>query len=203
MGEYQGRLQRFNSRLAWRDAMSASVLGLPSNPQSILDVGCGIGTLANMMSARWPNARIIGVEPDPHSLAEARKVSSQKVLFSGAIDIFYGRHDLITCMFVLGHAKSPEDLLLSMLMSMHRDGTLILAIPNQRFDTLMKPYNLLTGYRDDPTLKHRWTPKEFIRWLESYGLKVKDVQFHGDKVKWLPKTPKSLMSWMFVRVGKV
>jgi SAM-dependent methyltransferase len=37
----------------------------------VVDVGCGTGTLAVMAKARSPNARVIGIDPDPRALARA------------------------------------------------------------------------------------------------------------------------------------
>jgi len=53
----------------WR-ALTVMYLG-PRPGEVILDVGCGTGTLAVLLSRVEPRARIIGVDPDPDVLAVA------------------------------------------------------------------------------------------------------------------------------------
>lgn len=48
--------------------------------ETILDVGCGTGTLAIIMKRRAPDARVIGIDPDPATLAiAARKAEAAGV----------------------------------------------------------------------------------------------------------------------------
>jgi trans-aconitate 2-methyltransferase len=41
-------------------------------PETVVDLGCGAGTLAPLLLARWPQARLIGVDSSPEMLAKAR-----------------------------------------------------------------------------------------------------------------------------------
>ena len=42
------------------------------SPQTIVDLGCGTGNVSRLLSERWPQARIIGVDSSPAMLREAR-----------------------------------------------------------------------------------------------------------------------------------
>jgi trans-aconitate 2-methyltransferase len=42
-------------------------------PASVVDLGCGAGNLAPLLQARWPAARLTGVDSSPEMLARARK----------------------------------------------------------------------------------------------------------------------------------
>ena len=53
----------------WREALIEQIA--PRDGQSILDVGCGTGTLAIMLKRCSPGARIVGLDPDPEVLARA------------------------------------------------------------------------------------------------------------------------------------
>ena len=53
----------------WREALIEQIA--PSNGQTILDVGCGTGTLALLLKRRAPGARLVGLDPDPEVLARA------------------------------------------------------------------------------------------------------------------------------------
>ncbi len=42
------------------------------SPRSIVDLGCGAGNVTEALKARWPEARITGVDSSPEMLARAR-----------------------------------------------------------------------------------------------------------------------------------
>ncbi|HJS39189.1 MAG TPA: methyltransferase domain-containing protein [Burkholderiales bacterium] len=44
-----------------------------ASPASVVDLGCGAGNLAPLLLARWPQARLTGVDNSPEMLARARK----------------------------------------------------------------------------------------------------------------------------------
>jgi trans-aconitate 2-methyltransferase len=41
-------------------------------PETVVDLGCGAGTLAPLLLERWPQARLLGVDGSPEMLARAR-----------------------------------------------------------------------------------------------------------------------------------
>ncbi|MCX7586295.1 class I SAM-dependent methyltransferase [Phenylobacterium sp. 58.2.17] len=59
----------------WRTALLKLVA--PREHEIILDVGCGTGTFALMLKAASPDARIIGVDPDPNVLALAKRKADE------------------------------------------------------------------------------------------------------------------------------
>jgi trans-aconitate 2-methyltransferase len=45
-------------------------------PETIVDLGCGTGNVTRLLAARWPRARVIGVDSSPAMLAEAKATSA-------------------------------------------------------------------------------------------------------------------------------
>ena len=45
------------------------------SPDRIADLGCGTGTSTAVLRARWPDARLIGVDSSPEMLGVARKAA--------------------------------------------------------------------------------------------------------------------------------
>ncbi|MFF0865227.1 class I SAM-dependent methyltransferase [Nonomuraea sp. NPDC003560] len=57
----------------WRSLVAMHVAPRPDD--TIVDVGCGTGSQAMLLHRLEPRARIIGVDPDPETLAQARRKS--------------------------------------------------------------------------------------------------------------------------------
>jgi ubiquinone/menaquinone biosynthesis C-methylase UbiE len=53
----------------WRDALLDQIA--PRDGETILDVGCGTGTLAVLLKRRAPGVRVVGLDPDSQALALA------------------------------------------------------------------------------------------------------------------------------------
>ncbi len=66
------------------DRVQRAVLGLvegEANPESILDVGCGTGRLLRKARERWPNARLIGVDPAEGMIEKARLLTPNATFY--------------------------------------------------------------------------------------------------------------------------
>ena len=68
-GAYDLAIHLLTRERRWRDALLAQVT--PGSGETILDVGCGTGSLAIMLKRAAPGARVIGLDPDPQVLAIA------------------------------------------------------------------------------------------------------------------------------------
>lgn len=55
----------------WRSALVAQVR--PKTGETIVDIGCGTGSLLLRLGKAAPSARLIGIDPDPVVLARARR----------------------------------------------------------------------------------------------------------------------------------
>ena len=64
------------------DLLSAVAL---ESPATILDLGCGTGNMTNFFSARWPDARIVGLDNSPEMLAKARDAHPDQKWIEGDV----------------------------------------------------------------------------------------------------------------------
>ena len=53
-----------------------------SDPRTVVDLGCGPGTLTATLAERWPDATVTGIDNDPAMLAKARSQAVGRVAFS-------------------------------------------------------------------------------------------------------------------------
>ena len=53
--------------------------GPKGGPGCVIDVGCGTGRLLRAVSSRWPNARLVGVDPAGQMVAEATRLAPKTV----------------------------------------------------------------------------------------------------------------------------
>jgi ubiquinone/menaquinone biosynthesis C-methylase UbiE len=74
----------------WRGLVLSALKLRPDD--IILDVGCGTGTLALMIKRQCPQARVIGLDPDPEVLLIARRKAIQAGV---TIELIEGRADRV------------------------------------------------------------------------------------------------------------
>jgi 2-polyprenyl-3-methyl-5-hydroxy-6-metoxy-1,4-benzoquinol methylase len=143
----------------------------------ILDVGCGEGFLAKELHEA--GNRVYGVDALPaprHKSSLAGYV--QRDLDSGLTGAFEDRHfDRVLLMDVLEHLRSPEHLLVECRERLHRNGCLLVSLPNVA--NLTVRLMLLFGkweYRDrgimDRTHMRFYTRRSARRMLERAGFRI-------------------------------
>ena len=97
----------------WRPAMVAAAAPAPG--RRILDLGCGTGTLCLLLKTRCPEARVIGIDPDPTMLARARRKAT-----AAGFDLPFLQASA-TALPVAPLLDRPVDVCLASLMFHHLD----------------------------------------------------------------------------------
>lgn len=114
------------------DSINQAVLHqVPPSARSILDVGCGAGSMGSALKASRP-CSVAGITFDTEEAVGARtrldrvEVADLNVYHPAAL----GRFDCILCCHVLEHLVAPERLLFRLHDCLEADGCLIVALPN-------------------------------------------------------------------------
>lgn len=108
---------------------------------SILEVGSGLGILTREVAARWPAARVTGVE---HSAAQLARVGNDlppNVSFiegdAHALPFGDGSFDVVYCRFLLEHVSQPDVVCAEMFRVLAKGGRVFVQendVTLQRFD---------------------------------------------------------------------
>src|ERR1700720_1941385 len=97
------------------DQLEAILRGYVKPDSQVLDLGCGRGGVVELF---WRDVKLAaGIDPDAHSLVEHRAQGMPVLTGRGEQLPFAGdSFDLIVCLWVLEHLRSPE----SVLREVHR-----------------------------------------------------------------------------------
>lgn len=108
---------------------------VPEDPKVILDVGCNVGVLLGELRRRFPDARVVGVEPNYGALKKARRGSREARLVCASADVLPfpdASIDLVTCTEVLEHiqVRLRESALREVWRVLRPGGRFILTVPH-------------------------------------------------------------------------
>lgn len=120
----------------WRGRLVGSIA--PQIGETVVDLGCGTGTLAIMLASAAPNVRVIGVDPDPDvlTLATEKALGQQiDIEFFEALGgeriegLPYGNADKVLASLVLHHCPidAKQALLANAYALLKTGGALFIA----------------------------------------------------------------------------
>lgn len=102
-----------------------------ASPRRVLDLGCGPGTSTALLAARWPEARIQGVDHSPEMLARARASGIRADWCEADLTHFEpeGEADLLFSNAALHWLPEHEQLLPKLFGWLAPDGALAVQMP--------------------------------------------------------------------------
>lgn len=160
---------------------------VPEDAELILDVGCASGGFGQLLMARNPAARVIGIEMFEPAARKAALALTE--VYHGtvqdhyaAVIAKYGRFDVVTMNDVLEHIADTEQALDIVGALLKPGGRLVISVPNVRYYPVLKDL-IIHGdwrYQDsgvlDRTHLRFFTRKSIVRALNQSGLKVHRVE---------------------------
>ena len=98
-------------------------------PASVLDVGCGNGSLLLALAALWPHAALRGLDPSPESVKRARDAGINAS--AGTLDdVAVAPAELVISVNVIEHAPAPAAFVRGLTRGLAARGTLALVCPD-------------------------------------------------------------------------
>jgi ubiquinone/menaquinone biosynthesis C-methylase UbiE len=123
------------------DRIQKTVLDLAqseTDPGSILDVGCGTGRLLRKAKERWPEARLIGVDPAEGMVKNARQLvpdATFYVAMAESLPLPDASIDLVLSTASFHHWLSPRQGIAEIARVLHLSGRCVIA-------DIVMPYGL-------------------------------------------------------------
>jgi 2-polyprenyl-3-methyl-5-hydroxy-6-metoxy-1,4-benzoquinol methylase len=138
----------------------------------VLDVGCGVGYGAHIISDRTLALEILAMDVDEEAIAYAREFHRTPKVRLEAGDVLEaelraGRYDVAVAFEVIEHMSEPSELLQRLRTAIRPDGCLVCSTPNE--DRL--PFDP-TGF---PFHVRHYTPSSFVSLLEDAGFAVRGL----------------------------
>lgn len=124
----------YDDRLMPRHRLAADVLAAEA-PERVLDVGCGEGTLGELLRDRGVDAELVGIDVSPTALDLAAEHYDRTVEWnlderSVTEDAFDVDPDAVVCMEVLEHLWDPQATLTELRTLVPEDGRFVASVPN-------------------------------------------------------------------------
>ena len=161
----QRRMQAASRYFQWQYQLAEHHIG-----QRVLEVGCGVGNVTNLLQDR---ELVVGIDMEPECIGErARKFSSYPSIISECLDVLdpaflsfekYG-FDSILCLNVLEHVSDERKALEHMHSILRPGGRVILILP--AFESLYGPIDSNLGHF------RRYSKRHIAELAESLGFEM-------------------------------
>src|SRR5579864_5096341 len=102
------------------------------HPEHVIDLGCGPGNSTAVLAARWPNAKLEGLDSSPDMLAQARKsqVRAEWIQADLASWSAQAKYSVIFSNATLQWLDSHETLIPRLLGFLEKGGTFAFQVPH-------------------------------------------------------------------------
>lgn len=153
-------------------------------PGSVFDAGCGDGRVLAAIGARWPEARLLGIDPDPAAVELARANLSGRPradvrLGSIGDESVGGGFDLIVCADVLEHVADDTEAFRWLGSQIAPGGWLVAHVPSspQRhlFSSIDRSVAREVARGHGPHLREGYDRETLESLIEEGGLELESV----------------------------
>ena len=120
-----------------RDAYHAEIEGRLAPGMDVLDVGCGKGVLHPFTWERFPQIRVVGIDPDPEAASNPRIRDFCLLLPGEPWTLPAESFDLAICRYVLEHIADPSEFLTNVRRILKPGGQLIFLTPSKYYPVMI------------------------------------------------------------------
>lgn len=153
------------------DVRDRFLAGIPGEAR-VLDLGCGVGSLACAVLRRSPSARVHGVDIlDPNDVSSSVRYT-QHDLNSGQLPFADDTFDVVLLVHVVEHLSNPLELAPEIRRVLHQGGRAYVETPNWS-STLVPSFSMCReqhqpfNFYDDPSHLKPWSQHGVFEFLHS------------------------------------
>lgn len=182
-------------------------------PKLIIDLGCGPGNSTVLLKARWPHARVVGMDSSSNMLEEAKSLYPDIEFELGDIDQFsrVNKSEKIDCLFANASLQWLDDhqhLIPRLISLLKKGGSVGIQMPNnfhspthQTAVDILSSHkrwvSLLANLRYGKLTEPLYTLTHYYDWLSEAGVKnlqiweteyFQEMNTHEDIFDWIKST---------------
>lgn len=149
-----------------------------TNPNTILDAGCGEGFTMNLLSEAGIHASMTGIDFSDTAISIAQKISPNLNIKKASIYLLPYRNasfDLIICSEVLEHLEDP-DTALSEIIRVSKKYILV-SVPNEPYFQCANFFRgkYFQSFGNHPEHINDWSSRSIVEKLKNAGLSILSV----------------------------
>ncbi|MEH6590846.1 MAG: methyltransferase domain-containing protein [Halioglobus sp.] len=173
-------------RMGWFNAADREIVpGITVSPgMRVVDVGCGVGQYSNFCARLGAQVTAVDIQADKLASLSANLPESVTGSITGIVSncdpipLPDDCADLIICTEVLEHVPSPEDLCREMLRIVKPGGKLVISVPDDRSEQLIKEV-AAPAYFQEPNHIRIFSRESFTRLILESGLEIERTEATG------------------------
>lgn len=102
-----------------------------NHPKSIIDLGCGPGNSTRILSAKWPDAKIVAIDSSPEMIKKAKSGNDTISWITADIEHYddSNKYDIVFSNATLQWIMNHKDLLPKLFRMTTNDGILAVQVP--------------------------------------------------------------------------
>jgi SAM-dependent methyltransferase len=120
-----------------RDAYHRVIKSCLVGTTHVLDLGCGKGVLNPFAWHAHPEARIVGIDPDPEASSNPNLQEFYQLRDGEPWAVADGRFDLVVCRYVLEHVADPDAFLTELHRVLKPGGRFVFLTPSRYYPVML------------------------------------------------------------------
>ena len=166
---------RYNIATRYRQKIIFSLIK-PKKKDALLDVGCGTGYMASLLSKK---CQVYGIDNDAKSIRLAKKIGGKNTTFlvASALKIPFksNKFNYVISSEVIEHVQDDSSFMKEIVRVTKKNGTIIVTTPS--LEGLFKVSNTCHEHGTERHFKEGYKEKDIVELFQNHGCKVEKIKY--------------------------